>query len=99
MSYVLNWTSESKKTFNQNLEYLSKEWNTKAINDFLDRVEETLGHIKKNPKIYTLHRTKDNVYKCVINKRLILYYKIVSNTQIDLLTFWSTYLNPDTLKI
>lgn len=26
MSVRVNWTSESEKTFNQNLEYLSKEW-------------------------------------------------------------------------
>ncbi len=52
MSYRLNWTSESEKTFNQNLEYLSKEWNVVVLNQFLDRVEEVLEKVKSNPKLY-----------------------------------------------
>ncbi|MCE7864385.1 MAG: hypothetical protein DYG99_12665 [Bacteroidetes bacterium CHB5] len=45
MSVRLNWTSESEKTFNQNLDYLSKEWDLPVLNGFLDRVEEALEHI------------------------------------------------------
>ena len=65
MSHSLRWTSEAKKTFNQNLEYLSEEWDNQVINNFLDRVEGVLTQLKANPEIYPLHRTHDNVYKCV----------------------------------
>lgn len=50
MSRRLNWTSESEETFNQNLEYLAKEWDNIVVNDFLDRVEEVLEKIKSNPR-------------------------------------------------
>ena len=46
MSHSLRWTSESKKTFNQNLEYLSEEWDNQVINNFLDRIEEVLTQLK-----------------------------------------------------
>jgi plasmid stabilization system protein ParE len=99
MSRTLRWTSESKRTFNQNLEYLAEGWNNQVINNFLDRVEEVLEKIKSNPELYPLHRPKDKVYKCVVHKRVVLYFRIVDTEHIDLLTFWNTYQNPDKLKV
>lgn len=71
MSYKVRWTLESKDTFNQNLQYLSKEWDHQVIGNFLDRVEEVLEKIRKNPELYPVHRVKDKVHKCVVNKRII----------------------------
>lgn len=99
MSYTLRWTSESARTLKQNLEYLEEEWDNKVINNFLDRVEEVLETIKDNPQLYPLHRPKDDVRKCIVHKRIILYYKIIDDQHIDLLTFWNTYQDPDKLKI
>lgn len=99
MIRTLRWTSESRKTFNQNLEYLAEEWDNRVINNFLDRVEEVLDQIKSNPELYPLHRQIDKVYKCVVHKRIILFYKIVDDKHIDLLTFWNTHQDPDKLKV
>lgn len=99
MSYSLHWTTESARTLQQNLEYLEDEWDNQVINKFLDRVEEVLENIKANPKLYPLHRPKDTVHRCVVHKRIILYYKVVDDSHIDLLTFWNTYQDPDKLKV
>lgn len=99
MNRRLNWTSESEKTFNQNLEYLAKEWDNVVLNEFLDRVEAVLEKIKSNPRLYPKHKAESSIYKCVIHERIVLYYKIVDEEVIDLLTFWNTYQNPDRLKM
>jgi len=99
MSWRINWTTESEITFNQNLEYLSKEWNSAVSNQFLDRVEEVLEGLKSNPRLYPVHRTSDRVYKCVIHERIVLYYKVVDDEVVDLLTFWNTYQNPNKLNV
>jgi len=99
MSVRINWTAESERTFNQNLEYLAKEWDTVVLNNFLDRVEETLERIRSNPKLYPLHRPQESVHRCVIHERIILYYRIVDDQTIDLLTFWNTAQDPDKLKV
>jgi plasmid stabilization system protein ParE len=99
MSHTLRWTPESARTLKQNLEYLGDEWGNQAVNNFLDRVEEALGTIRGNPQLYPLHRPKDSVRKCIVNKRIILYYKVIDDQHIDLLTFWNTYQNPDKLKV
>lgn len=49
MSLVVNWTDEAKYTFNENIEYLSKEWDLTTINKFLDRVDEVQESISENP--------------------------------------------------
>ena len=99
MSVHLNWTSESEETFKQNLDYLSKEWDAQVLNSFLDRVEEALEHVRSNPKLYPLHRAGENVRRCVIHERIVLYYRIVDAETIDLLTFWNTSQDPNKLKV
>jgi hypothetical protein len=95
----INWTTEAERTFSENLKYLSKEWDQGVLITFLDRVDEILVLIKANPKIYPLHRPNENVYRCVIHERITLYYRIVDEETIDLLTFWNTGQDPDKLKV
>ena len=97
MTYSINWTLESEQTFYRNLEYLEQDWTYTVMNEFLDRVEDVISKIKINPQLYPLY--KRDVRKCVINERIVLYYRIVENKTIDLLTFWSTYQNPDNLEL
>lgn len=99
MSYQVQWTPESKRTFNPNIEYLIREWDTQVTHNFLDRVDEVLGLIKHNPLLFPAHRPADNIHKCIVDKRIIVYYRIVDEQNIDLLTFWNTFQNPDNLKL
>jgi plasmid stabilization system protein ParE len=99
MSRIIRWTSESKRTFNQNLAYLSEDWGNSVINSFLDRVDSVLDQIRKNPAQFPLHNPSSDIRKCVVHKRIILYYKIVNETTIDLMTFWNTYQDPEKLKL
>lgn len=69
----------------------------RGINSFLDRVEVALDQIVQNPEFYPIHHPTDRVHRCVIHKRIVLYYRL-NNKQIDLLTFWNTYQNPDEIK-
>ena len=62
------------------------------------RVDAVIEIIRENPRAYPLHK-KENIHKCVINKHLSLYYRIVDKHRIDLLTFWNSHQNLDRLKI
>ena len=99
MSFDVNWTKEAELTFNKNIQYLSTSWNLLTINNFLDRVDESIETIRANPELYPLHREKEKVRKCVLNKHIILYYKIVSSSRVDLLSFRNTHQDPDSLKV
>ena len=99
MRFDVNWTKEAEITFNKNIEYLSTSWNLLTINNFLDRVDETVDTLKTNPELYPIHSKKDHVRKCVLNKHVTLYYKIASKSRVDLLSFWNTHQDPDSLKV
>jgi plasmid stabilization system protein ParE len=99
MNRRINWTAESERTFNQNLDYLTKEWDAVVLNSFFDRVDEVLELIRSNPELYPLHRPEENVHRCVVHERIMLYYRIVDDHTIDLLTFWNTTQDPDKLKL
>ena len=99
MSYTVNWTKESETTFNENIEYLSKSWDLQSINNFLDRVDEVVENIKSNPKLYPIYIKSDKVHKCVVNRHITVYYKIVDTSNVDPITFRNTHKNPDDLKV
>lgn len=61
MSVRINWTTESEKTFNQNLDYLSKEWDLLVLNDFLDRVEK---HLISSDQILNYFHYTDRMKMC-----------------------------------
>ena len=98
MSYNLNWTTRAEESFELNIEYLEIEWSNSVLNKFLDRVDEVLEKISDKPYLYPLHNSSKDIRRCIINGRIILYFRIIDDTTIDLITFWNTWQNPDKLE-
>jgi plasmid stabilization system protein ParE len=98
VSYEIWWTPQAVNSFNENLECLASDWGASVVNDFIDHVDSKINQITTNPLIYPLHRGHDQIHKCLVNKRILLFYRIVTDSQIDLLTFWNTYRNPADLN-
>ncbi len=67
--------------------------------EFLDRVDEVVNIIKLTPEIYPLLNKNDQIRRCVVVKQITLYFRVVSADQIDLLTFWNNFQNPEFLKL
>ena len=93
------WTPEASETFNSNVDYLLIEWGDQVTSDFLNRVDEVVGSIKSNPKIYPLVNKNEQIHRCVVVKQITLYYRVISSERIDLLTFWNNFQNPESLKL
>ncbi len=71
MSYNIEWKPEAEITFNENIEYLAREWTLEVINNFLDRVDEVINSIGENPFLYSTYKDyKDykDVRKCPVTK-------------------------------
>ena len=92
------WTPEAKETFESNIDYLLSEWGDKVTLDFLNRVDEVILRIKSNPKLFPAINKDDHIHRCVVVKQISLYYRVVSSNQIDLITFWNNYQNPERLE-
>ena len=96
-TYSIQWTVEAEQTFHQNIEYLAKEWELNVLNQFLDRVDAVIENIATNPFLYPLHARGSDFRKCVVNERIILYYCILNDECVSLISFWNTYR--DTRKL
>ena len=99
MTYTVNWTKKAERTFDQNIDYLEQEWNPNVVNQFLERVDTVISIIETNPFSYPLYPSSNDIRKCVVHERIILFYKIFDDTNIDILIFWNTYKNPTDLKL
>ncbi len=87
MSYSLKITLNAKKSFDRNLDYLKEEWGAKVTNEFINRVEVVFNTISENPYLYPFHFTSKQVRRCVIHKRIIMFYRISSQNKISILFF------------
>lgn len=97
MTHGIIWSNEAEHTFENNLEYLERDWNKKTMISFIDRVDDVLKKISFNPKLFPLYKKHVCIHKCVIIRQITVYYKVES-TSIILLTFWNTFQNDDRIK-
>ncbi|MBY0424876.1 MAG: type II toxin-antitoxin system RelE/ParE family toxin [Cytophagales bacterium] len=98
MIYSVFWTKRARKNFEATLNYLSEEWGQKVTKEFYEKVEVTIESIERNPTLYPVFDLKRNIHRCVITKRITLYYRIRPGF-IDLISFWDTRQHPRKLKI
>ena len=92
-------SAKARKTFNDAIDYLTQKFSEKEILKFTDKIDETLSIIITDPRLARKVDGRPNVYKIVINKRIVLYYQYKPlKKEILLLTFWNTLQNPKRLK-
>ncbi len=91
------WSPEAENDYEENINYLLKDWSIVDAQNFIDEVEATLILLQKFPEMYPLSTYK-HVRKGVICKQISLLYRINHNN-IELLRFWGTRQDPVKLKI
>ncbi len=99
MIFAITWLPEAEATFKANLDYLERGWDNNTRNKFVHSTEEVLRKIRKNPKSFPLHRPASDVRKAIINKRISLFYRPKGDKTVELMTFWSSYRDPQNLKL
>jgi hypothetical protein len=97
MSSNVIWSPVAKITYYQILEYLEQNWTIKEIENFINRVEYVVQHIRKSPLQYPASKEK-NIHRCVVVKQVSLFFRIRGN-DIELLVFWDNRQDPAKLKL
>lgn len=98
--FSVKWMPEAEFTFNNNIEYLSQKWTSKEIIRFLDRVEKVISLLEQNPFLYPKYNQGGNIYKCIVNEHIAIFFKILEeDSSIHLLTFWNSNQDPKKLQI
>ena len=95
MRIEVRFTEEAEKDLQDIVTYLEEVWNEKVVDEFVNEIDEQIDRIAEMPYLFPKTKKRQNVRKCLINKRVALFYKVTENI-IFLLAFRSTRRNPET---
>ena len=94
----IRWNRLAKLDYYENIDYLLNKWTEKEAQKFIDEVYE-IEFILKN-KIVDFQKTDfKDVHRCVINKHISLFYRILDDNSIEFLRFWNNLKNDKDLKL
>ena len=100
MVQEINWSANAHITFREAIKYLEENFSNIELVKFTGRVDEKLFLLRTFPRLGRRVTKKSNLYKTVINKRIVLYYRYKSvRKEIVLVSFWNTLQNPNRLKL
>lgn len=91
------WSDEAIADYQQNIDYLLKEWSEQVAIEFIEDVEAVIELIKSHPELYPLTDYRE-IRKAVIRKQITLFFKSKKG-EIHLIRFWNTYQDPEKLKL
>ena len=94
MRLEVRFTEEAEKNLQDIVAYLEEVWNEKVVDEFINEIDEQIDRIAEMPYLFPKTKKREKVRKCLINKRVALFYKITENV-IFLLSFRSTRQNPE----
>jgi len=99
MAIEVSWSDEAKKTFENNIEYLLKEWTEREIKRFIQQTDYVISRLQENPEFYRPSRKNKKVRRAKLNRYITLFYRYYpSKKEIVLLSFWNIKQDPDKLR-
>jgi len=74
------------------------EWNQKVKNDFVQKFNQKINQISKQPKACPKSSQFGGIYKCIVTKQTTFFYRINEKHQeIEIITFFDNRQNPNDL--
>src|SRR4051812_15988098 len=99
MVQKVTWTERAEVTFLEAIGYLETNFSEVETEKFTARIQHKLLLLKNNPRLGRKSK-RPNVFKTVINKRIVLLYQYKPiKKEVLLLAFWNTLQNPKKLKL
>ena len=97
MTKYIIWSPASEKDFETILVYPNTHWNRRVILKFINKVDNTIGLISENPKLFPLINKELQIRKCVITKQNTLFYREV-NQNIEVVRLFDSRQDPKKLN-
>lgn len=97
MSKNVVWSPAAEKDFGEILDYLNLKWNQNVINKFINTIDDNIGLIIEDPKIFPVINDNLQIRKSVITKHNTLYYRVTSS-EIHIVRLFDSRQDPKKLK-
>ena len=93
----ITWSDEAESDYDENIDFLLRKWGFAVAEEFVTKVDDMVFNLKNKTVVYQPSKFK-GLKKCVVCKRIILYYRIKSEQEIELVRFWNTHMDDKKLK-
>ncbi|MEP1032058.1 type II toxin-antitoxin system RelE/ParE family toxin [Ekhidna sp.] len=90
------WTPVGLKSLDKTTDFIEEQWNEDVADNFLDRLDERIEQLKKNPRIGPTYKQTE-FRQLLIHPLVTLYYKIKTD-YISLTLVWANKQDPDELR-
>lgn len=97
MDKEIIWSPAAEKDFEKILDYLQNKWSDRVISKFINKVDDNIGLIIDDPKIFPVINEDLQIRKSVITKHNILFYREV-NQKIEIVRIFDTRQDPKKLE-
>lgn len=91
-------SNRAEQNLDEIIGYLRENWSEKTKLNFLAQLSEKINQIAKMPYMCRASRKKKGLREAVINKYIILYYR-VSSQAIEIVTIQDSRKNSDELDL
>ncbi len=88
---------QAKDDISHILSYLSKNWNQKVVDEFLQKLHAFYYIISINPKVFGYYNKSRNIRKYALTKQNVIYYRNKPQA-VEVITVFDGRQHPDKLK-
>ena len=90
------WTPLGLKSLEKTTAFIEEQWNMEVTDSFLDRLDERIEQLKRNPKIGPNYE-QTRYRRLTIHSLVTLYYEL-KNDHIRLVLVWANKQDPEELR-
>ncbi len=90
------WTPLGLKSLGKTTNFIEEQWNKDVADNFLDRLDERIEQLKRNPKIGPTYEQTE-FRQLLIHPHVTLYYELKTDHLI-LTLVWANKQDPDELR-
>ena len=92
------WSPAAEKDLETVLDYLQSKWSNQILNRFINKIDDNIGLIIDDPKIFPLINHRLKIRKSVITKHNTLYYRETAKS-IQIVRLFDSRQNPKKLTL
>lgn len=87
---TIRWNKLARLDYYENINYLLENWSEKEAQNFIDQVSE-IETILSMGNVEFESTDRAQIKRCVINKQVSLFYRVIDEKNVELLRFWNNY--------
>lgn len=91
------WSPAAEEDFKSMLDFLQNKWSHRVINQFINKIDDSIGLIAEDPKIFPIINQELQIRKSVVTKQTTLYYREVSSS-VEVVRLFDSRQDPKKLK-